>query len=239
MQLEITFMEKVMGIMEKFVTKNISRSTISYKGSKKFSDVVEYVRAKKFGTDITASVIRDTDNGMMFVYELDFGRGNGRYTITIHHRGETITDMTYFRECRGAVLTIKSDLNKMDKELPDYEPKAEEEVVVVEVPTVDYSKKDLKKLVDIFDEKLQELESAPSSATLQEIVNIKKAISDKINKKPVAERAPYKKPLADMGMYIDALNMQFSAGSTQFVGTYVPQIATALAELAEAVNANN
>ena len=231
MKYEISTKEKIIYIIESFVTKKITRAKLSYQGKKKFSDVVAYIKAGNFGKDTFSRVLRETDNGQIFHYDYDFGHGRG-FNVTIMHRGEVITSMEYERDSSGAIYTIKSHLNTMDDKLPDYE---EEEAPVIVVPKVDYSKKTLKELVNIFDKKLQELAKEPSVAAVSAISDIKNAMNDKVNEKPLADRAPFKKPLGDMGMFIDALSMQVSAGSTQFVGTYVPQIENALSELAAIV----
>jgi len=231
MKQEISLSEKIIWVVESFITNKISRATVSYNGKKKFSDVVAYIKSGKFGTDIGSRVLRETDNGTIFNYEYDFGKGCS-FRVTICHRGEVIKSMEYERNCRGAIFTVKNHLNTMDEALEDFEGEAVDAVEVIEVKKVDYSVNTLNELVDIFDKKLQELSKNPTVAVVSEIADIKNAMNDKINEKPVAERAPFKKPIGDMGMFIDALSMQVSAGSTQFVGTYVPQIETALSELA-------
>ena len=85
------------------------------------------------------------------------------------------------------------------------------------------------------DKKLQEFSKTPGNSLFAELENIKNTISDKINEMPIAERAPFGKPLANIGTYMDAIKMQFQMNAlnpTQFVGTYVSQIRSSLAELA-------
>lgn len=233
MKLQISTKEKIMWILESFVTKKISRAQVTYQGKKKFSDVVEYIKAGNFGKDIMSKVLRETDNFGMYTYEYDFGKGRG-FRVTIYHKGEVITSMNYERDSEGAIYTVKSHLNTMDDKLPDFE--CDEAVVeTVKVEKVDYSGKSLKELVKIFDKKLQELSKAPSSQTLTEVIDVKNAMSDKVGDMPLEDRAKFKKPLNDMGMFFDALSMQVNVGNTQFVNTYVPQIETALSELAAIV----
>ena len=232
MKHEISFGEKLIWLLESFVTKKISRAKVSYQGQKKFSDVVAYIKSGKFGKDIGSRVLTDTDDGKIFRYNYDFGKGRG-FKVTIIHQGELITSMEYERDSSGAIYTIKRDLNVMDDKLPDYVPEKNAPEVVI--PKVVYSKKSLKDLVNIFDKELQELSKNPTPNTLATISDVKNAINDKINEKPIAERTPFKKPLGDMSMYIEALSMQINNGNTQFVGTYLPQIESALSELASII----
>ena len=82
----------------------------------------------------------------------------------------------------------------MDDKLPDFE--CDDAVVEsVKVEKVDYSGKSLKELVKIFDKKLQDLSKAPSSQALTEVIDVKNAMSDKVNDVPLEDRAKFKKPL--------------------------------------------
>lgn len=231
MKYEISFKEKFMYIVACFVTHNITRAKVSYQGKKKFSDVVEYIKSGKFGTDIGSRVVTDTDNGSLFIYEYDFGKGRS-FRVCIQHRGELLINMEYERQSEGSIYTVKNHLNIMDEKLKDYEVEQEE---VIEVKTIDYSGKSLQELIEIFDKNVQQLEQNPTIAGLLQIDSIKNNIKSKINEKPLAERAPFNQPISQITTYIDALKMQFNMGNTQFVGTYVPQISASLAELANLV----
>ena len=221
----------VMWIIESFITHKKSEITVSSDMKKKFSDVAKYARENKIGKSLAGNTVKNSDNGYVFTYEYNFGgRGDAYYILTVNHRGENIISMNLNFKCEGAAYTAKDALNRMEKEIPDFAGAPVEEIKII-----DYSSNSLQELVDIFDKKIQEFSKKPDNALLLEIDNLKNTINDKVNEKPIAERAPFGKPLANMGTYIDALKMQFQMGAgnpAQFVGTYVPQISASLAELA-------
>ena len=220
----------VMYIIES-ITKKPSEITISSDMKKKFSDVAKYARENKIGKSLAGNTTINTDNGYVFTYEYDFGCGKGRsYSLTVNHRGENIISMDLNVKYEGAAYMAKDALKRMDQALPDFAGAPVEEIKVV-----DYSSNTLKELVDIFDKKLQEFSKKPGNSSLAELDNLKSTMSDKVNEKPLAERAPFSKPLSNIGMYIDALKTQFKMSPenpTQFVSTYVPQISASLSELA-------
>lgn len=221
----------VMWIIESFITHKKSEITISSDMKKKFSDVAKYVRENKIGKSMAGNAVKNTDNGYVFTYEYNFGgKGDSYYILTVNHRGENILSMDLNFRGEGAAYTAKDALKRMDKALPDFagEP-------VEKIEAIDYSSNTLNELVDIFDKKLQEFSKNPGNALLCELDNLKNTMNNKVNEKPIAERAPFGKPLANIGMYIDALKTQFRmsvSNPAQFVSTYVPQISASLAELA-------
>lgn len=221
----------VMWIIESFITHKKSEITISSDMKKKFSDVATYVRENKIGKSLAGKTVQNTDNGYVFTYEYNFG-GNGEtyYILTVNHRGENIISMNLNYKCEGAAYTAKDAFKRMNKAIPDFAGEPVEEIKVV-----DYSSNTLNELVDIFDKKLQEFSQKPGNASLADLDNLKNTMNNKVNEMPIAERAPFGKPLANIGMYIDALKTQFKMSAlnpTQFVSTYVPQISASLAELA-------
>ena len=221
-------------IVESFITHKKSEITISSEMKKKFSDVASYARENKIGKSLAGNTVQNTDNGYVFTYEYNFGgKGDSYYILTVNHRGENIISMTLYFKAEGAAYTAKDALKRMEKALPDFEG-----APVEEVPVIDYSANTLEELIDIFDKKLQEFSKKPGNATLAELDTLKNTMNDKVNEKPLAERAPFGKALANIGTYLDALKMQFkmdTANPAQFVGTYVPQISASLAELAALV----
>ena len=138
-----------------------------------------------------------------------------------------------YKYCPAALTLVKSNLNDFEKKVPDIP--AGEVVIAEVVPPVDYSVKELNELVDIFDKKLTAFSKNAMASELGELIKIKDCMSDKINLKPLAERAPFTKAIGNLTTYLDALNMQMSsplANTIQFVSVYVPQMQTAIAELA-------
>lgn len=226
--------DMLMWIIESFITHKKSEITISSTPKKKFSDVAAYIKENKIGKSLAGQTVTNTDNGYIFKYEYNFGGDRKTYyVVTIQHRGENILSLELNFKCEGAAYTAKDALKRLEKKIPDFEGAPAEEI-----PVVDYSSNSLKELVDIFDKKLQVFSKAPSLSTLSELENIKNAMNDKVNEKPLGERATFSKPIGNIAMYIDALKMQLGNSAfnpTQFVGTYVPQISAALAELATLV----
>ena len=219
----------VMWIIESFITHKKSEITLSSDMNKKFSDVATYARENKIANSIAGKTVKNTDSGYVFTYEYNFGN-DSYYILTVKHRGENILSTELHFNIEGAAYTAKNALKKMEKALPDFAGEPVEKIKVV-----DYSSNTLNELVDIFDKKLQEFSKNPGNASLADLDNIKNTMNDKVNEMPIAERAPFGKPLANIGMYIDALKTQFSMNAlnpTQFVSTYVPQISASLAELA-------
>ena len=108
-------------------------------------------------------------------------------------------------------------------------------------PSIDYSSKNLSELLEILDNKVQEFGTNANKSTFAEIVPVKEAVDAIVNKIPLAQRGAYTSPLSNLGMYINTLKTQFAnpmIDVSQFVGTYVPQMQSAIAELA-AVAAKN
>lgn len=220
-------------IIESFITHKKSEFTVSTKPKKKFSDVANYIRENKIGKSLAGNTVTNTDSGFIFRYEYNFGGDRSSYyDVEISHRGEIIDSLKLHFKGEGASYTAKDALKRLEKDVPDYEG---ELVVEPQAPKENYSEKTMAELVDIFDKKLQEFSREPSKASLTVLIDIKNAISDKVNEKPLAERAPFGTPIMNINMYLDALKMQFAApggNPTQYVGTYVPQISAALAQLA-------
>lgn len=235
MPLKITFKDKFVGTIEKLSSKKCSEITLSISPNKKLSDVVAYIRKGKFGKSMAGRVVRDTDTGYLFEYEYCNNGKNlseGGYKFTINHIGEQIISIKLYYKNPGASWDAKSLLNKMEKKLPEVKgPK----VAVEEIPQVNYAEKNLSDLVDEFDKKLQEFKKQATLSVLSELENIKNIMSDKVGEKPLKERGAFEKPLSNITIYIDALKMQMNsrmANPTQFVNMYVPQMSTALAEIA-------
>ena len=153
--------------------------------------------------------------------------------VTINHVGEKVNSVQLYLRKVSATVDCKFMLNKMEEKIPQI-PAGE--VVSEEVaPKEDYTAKSLSELVDAFDKKLKEFKKDSSINNLNILAEIKDAMSDKVSEKPLAERAPFEKPISMITTYIDALKMQMNsalANPTQFVNMYVPQMATALSELA-------
>ena len=88
---------------------------------------------------------------------------------------------------------------------------------------------------EIIDAKVQNFSKNVNFATFNEIVPVKEAIEAKINEIPLAKRGAFSSPMSNLSMYITTLKTQFSnpmIDVKQFVGTYVPQMQAAIAELA-------
>lgn len=236
MVFKVTFKDVMAMLIETFITKKITDTTLSYQPKKKFSDVVEYIRAGKMGKSMVGRATRDTDTGYLFEYEYA-GDGvrfsNGGYQVTINHIGEKIISLKVHSKTEGSSWDAKEKLNGIEKKLPDFD--AGEVADVPVAPAEDYSEKTLAELVDVLDKKVKELGKNPGLATLNAVADVKNAISDKVDEKPIAERAPYSQSLTNLTMYIDALKMQMNsplANPTQFVSTYIPQMNAAIADLA-------
>lgn len=229
----MAFKDTLIWIIESFITHNVSRYTVSCTPKKKFSDLVEYTRKNEFGKSLAGNTRKDTDTGHYFTYEYNFGGdGSRRYEVRIKHTGEIVHNLELEYRDEGAACVAKDAIARMEKKLPDYEGNVAEEV-----PVVSYSANTLSELIALFDKNLNEFAKNPSASTFSPLLQLKASINDKINELPLAQRAPYGAPLSNIQMYLDALKMQINTGvgGTQFVGTYVPQIATSLAELAALV----
>lgn len=220
------------------LTGKRSTYTGSCQPKKKFSDVAQYIREfKLLGKSVGGQVSVDTDTGSMFNYKYLFnGKNNqdGYYDITVYHFGEMIKSMEIKYHNPGAAYMTKKAIEKMLAALEDYEAKKVEEKVV---PSVDYSQKDLAELLEVIDQKIRSFAANACSATFNEIIPVKEAIDAKINQIPLAERSAYTAPMSNLNMYITTLRTQLSNSMIdvkQFVGTYVPQMQAAVADLAKA-----
>ena len=226
--------DKFFWFIESFITHKKSDIEISSDMKKKFSDVTAYIKANNIGKSLSGKTIRDTDSGFLYEYEYNFGGKNpSYYNVLIGHRGEKIDSFKLKYHCEGAAAEAKFAIKKMQESIPDFVGE-ETKMTVEKVPAIDYSANTLSELVDVFDKKLQEFSKNPSLTSLTELENIKNAMNDKVNEKPLAERANFGKSISNIAMYIEAMKMQFKmpgANPTQFVGTYVPQITASLAEL--------
>ena len=239
MAFKITFMEKLGAFIDVFNSNaRPTEATFSFTPNSRFSDVKEYVETLKISKSMAGKVTQQTDSGYMYVFEYVFDGKSmmsnaGGYRVTINHIGEKVNSLQLYLRQKTAAANCKFLLNKLEEKVPKI---PEGEVVSAEViPEVNYSEKTLAELVDAFDKKLQEFKKSSSISLLNELSKIKDVMSDKVGEKPLAERAPYEKPISMMTTYIDALKMQMSsplANPTQFVGIYVPQMSTALSELA-------
>ena len=229
----MAFKDTFIMLVETLITHNISAYTASCTPKKKFSDLVDYTRKNKFGKSLAGNACEDIDTGYYFTYEYNFG-GDGRqyYRVEIKHRGENVLNLILEYHVEGASFEAKRLIAKMEKSLPDFESEPVEEIT-----ETNYSSNALPELVELFDKNLNEFSKKPSASTLAPLNQLQAAINEKINELPLAQRAPYATPLSNIGMYLDALKMQINTGvgGTQFVGTYVPQITKALAELASLV----
>lgn len=235
MVFKVSFFEKVLWFIATMKGKERTDCTRTYKPNKKFSEVKKYIESGKIGTSMAGRVIKQMDGVYTYEYEYAYDgksiRSNGGYNISITHAGEAIVSLTLFERNYRADTQTKMTINKIDKEVPDI-PKGEK-VVAEEIPKVDYTAKTFSELVDEFDKELNAFESNPTMDLFNALVEIKSAMSDKIKHKPVAERAPFSKELSNISMYLDALKMQMNGPNpTQYVGTYVPQMATALSVIA-------
>ncbi len=235
MAFKVTFKEKLQGIMD-MLQKRDSTAELSFKPKKKFSDVMEYLRAGKLGKSLAGRAVKDIDNGAFAQYDYMFdGRSmsQGGYQVSIWHMGEYIQDFKCKYKATGASWQLKDVLNKMEKKVPDFEiPEGQK---IEAKPAVNYSEKTLAELVDAFDKKLKEFKKDSSLGTLNEIATIKDAMDEKVGEKPIAERGAFEKPLANITTYIEALKTQMQSpliNPTQFISMYVPQMSASLAEIA-------
>jgi hypothetical protein len=217
-----------------FLSKEPTEATLSISPNKKFSGVKGYIEQGKFGKTIAGRITRQTDNGYIYYYEY-YMHDKSNYRVTINHVGEKVNKIELYMRCPGALPYVKNALNQLEKNVPDI-PAGESVDTTVEVaPIEDYSDKELNELVDIFDKKLNSFKKNTALKELEALDRVKNAISEKVNLKPLAERAPFNKAIGNMSTYIDALKMQMSsplANHMQFANVYIPQIETALSELA-------
>ena len=197
-----------------------------------------YVReGKLFGKSMMGRAKIDTDTFNTFNYKYEFnGKDDsaGYYTVTIFHYGEYIESMQTKCYTSGAAHVTREQLAKMDAALETVEMKPQK---TEPKPKTDYSGKEISELVEIMDGKLQSFASKADSATFEEFVEVKEAIEAKINVLPLADRGAFSKPMSDINMIVTALRTQLSNPAIdvkQFLGTYVPQITGALAEIAAA-----
>lgn len=218
------------------ITKKQSTYTTSYEGKKKFSDVAEYVRAGKLlGKSLRGNATVDTDMGSIFNYKYLFNGIDGSagyYEVNIQHMGDVILSMKVKCHAEGAAYVTKKQIAKMEAELKNFEGKAEP---VKQTPMVDWSAKELPEILDAFDKKISEFNSNACVATFKEMLPVKEALDAKINALPLAERGKFSSPVSNLNMYINTLKTQLAnpmIDVKQFVGTYVPQMQSALAEIA-------
>lgn len=218
------------------VTGKMSTYTGSCKPKKKFSDVAKYVReGKLLGTSLIGRAVVDTDTGgVLFNYKYYYNgksEEKGFYEVTIQHFGESIQSMEIKLKNCGAAHMTKQVIAKMEAALEDYKGKAEP---IAEAPKVDYSGKEFPELLEIIDKKIQDFAANANVATFNEIIPVKNAIEAKVNAISLAERGAYSKPMSNLNMYINTLKTQLAnpmIDVNQFVGTYVPQMQAAIAEL--------
>ena len=220
------------------LTKKKSTYTASSNCKKKFSDVAAYVRENKLlGKSLAGRVVADMDSGAMFQYKYSYGsRGDdGYYEVTIYHFGQAIQSMEVKLYESGAAYLVKKALATMDKELEDFAGKQEN---IEEAPKVDYSVNTMCELVDLLDKAISAFGSTPSVATFNDIATIKEALDKKISDIPLAERAPYSKPMSNISMFVDSIRTQLQIPGYDIknsAATYVSQMQSALAEFAAVV----
>lgn len=230
--------EFIMYLIESLSNKQ-SKYTTSFQTKKKFSDVASYIREFKFmGKSLAGRVVADSDNGRIFRFEYHFGANKsvaGYYEIMIAHYNEVISEFQVTQMNSGAAYMTKKSIQEMEAKLPDFEGTAEP---VKEQPKVDYTTKTFSELLEIMDAKIQEFAANANSSTFAEIIPVKEAMDVLVNKIPLAQRGAYNTPMSNLNMYISALKTQLSnpmIDASQFVGTYVPQMQSALAQLAALV----
>ena len=218
------------------ITGKMSIYTGSCKPKKKFSDVAQYVReAKLFGNSLIGRAVVDTDTGVLFTYRYYYdgkSEAKGFYEVNVQHVGEIIQSMQIKLKNCGAAYMTQQVIAKMEATLEDFGGKAEP--VAAEAPQEDYSEKDFAELLEIIDQKIQAFGANANTATFNEIVPVKNAIEAKVNAISLAERGAYSKPMSNLNMYVNTLKTQLAnpmIDVNQFVGTYVPQMQAAVAEL--------
>ena len=218
------------------LTNKQSTYTTSYKGKKSFSDVAEYVRAGKLlGKTMRGNASIDTDIGSIFRYKyLNNGidSTDGYYEITIQHMGNVIISMQITNQTVGAAYDTKRRIAAMEKDIKDFEGKAEP---VKQAPKIDWSAKELPEILDELDKKISEFSANACVTTFNEMLTVKEALDSKINALPLAERGKFSSAISNLTMYINTIKTQFAnpmIDVKRFVGTYVPQMQSALAEIA-------
>ena len=233
MAFKLTLMDRI----SFFLSKNITEATLSISPNKKFSDVKAYIEKGKFGkAAIGGRIVKQTDSGYIYTYEYIWNNNQNHYRVTVNHLGEKVTKVELYRRQAAAIAWTKNSLNVFEKKVADIP--AGEKVSEEVIPAVDYSAKTLSELVNVFDKELSKFSKDSTLAALDELISIKEAINDKINEKPLAERGAYSKAIGNITTYLDALKMQMNSAlsnPTQFVSMYVPQMQSALAELAALV----
>lgn len=213
--------------------------TKSYEVNKKFSDVANYVRSKDFlGHSIAGQVKKDSDIGTTWNYEYNTsgssGREAARWKVKIQHYQESIISMEVFLHGNLPEYELDNAMEKLQKALPDYEPEVKE---LPKIEKIDYSKFSLAELLDQFDKATATFGEDPNEATFTPMREIRKAIGDQIDAKPLAERGKYGNALKNVDMYISTIKTQLSNPATaelisQFVDNYVSQIRGSIGELA-------
>lgn len=103
---------------------------------------------------------------------------------------------------------------------------------------IDYLGKTVRELLAVLDEKISVLGEGDVAVAFDEIVSIKSAIEDKINKAALPERASLNGPMAYLDLYINAISLQLGMAFVdvrQFLGFYIPQMRAAVSQMAAIV----
>ena len=222
------------------VFRNVySDFTKSYEVKKKFSDVAKYVRSKDFmGHSIAGQAKKDSDLGTMWIYEYNCagssGREASRFKVSIQHYQESIISMEISLHSNLPEYELDKAMEKLQKTLPDYEPEVKE---LPKIEKIDYSKFSIAELLDQFDKATATFGENPNEITFAPMVEIRKAIGNQIDAKPLAKRGKYGNALKNIDMYISTIKTQLSSPATaaligQFVGNYVAEIRSSIGELA-------
>lgn len=207
---------------------------------KNYSELVEYIR-KTYKTRFARAVTRDFEDGRHFEYVFEDKSGNGvtiaTTSIVIYRWKDYATRFEISYTGTDASHWGKSLILKAHKKVAEMK-KPEGEIVMEEVPTVDYGAMEMPALVEELDAAIKAFGKDPTASTFKPISLIKVALDAKIDALPLAQRAPYGKPMSDLGLYVQTITTQLEnpmLDIKMFAGNYVDQMKAAVIALASAI----
>lgn len=231
------FSEHLIGLFQSIFCKTIREATMSKEIKKDYGDLVEYMKNRVMRTLGPQQVKEDVEMGNIHRYVKQ--AGGELFECNIYHMGNYATKIEVHRQSTSPVYDIKNLFETIEKKVKDYVPKASD-LQQQEEEEVDYSSFDMQKLVEQLDIKVNVFKKHPDKYTFAELEKVKNAISDKVGEMPVSQRGKFSEPLSKIDMYVGTLKTQLSDPRTanlvgQFLGTYIPQIQSAISELAAAL----
>lgn len=224
----------------KTLTGKVETYEASFECSKPLEDVLETVRHFREKKDFwlgAHTVLKDVRN--FGYYEIGKGPKSimasdpkilWRFTI-MYMNGVAYQLKVRLETCCPKI--VFEEFKALIDKIPDV---AKPEIVVEEVPKIDYTSKTVLELLNLFDEASGKFLDAPHKETFEPMKEIKAELSKKIAVLPLETRGQFAQPMSQIDMYMSTIDMQISNPVmanqiSSFAGTYVSQMQAQLLPL--------